>query len=100
VRITIETAGGELISAQFPYLARQLMGRKVVPTLTSRSDEIGLSMVGAKQHWDTGYILVPTAGRTSSMGVLVALYFKAPWCSSRGLQARRERRRSLQVPEV
>jgi hypothetical protein len=28
--------------------------RKVVPTLTSKSDEIYLSMVGAKQHNDTG----------------------------------------------
>jgi hypothetical protein len=35
-RITIETAGEELISARAPYLARQLSVRKVVPTLTSR----------------------------------------------------------------
>jgi hypothetical protein len=42
MRITIETAGGELLSAQTPYLARQLSVRKVVPTLTSKSTEIGL----------------------------------------------------------
>jgi hypothetical protein len=48
VRITIETAGGELISAQSPYLVRRLSVRKVVPTLTSRSADISLSMAGAK----------------------------------------------------
>jgi hypothetical protein len=32
-----------------PYLARQLSVRKVVPTLTSKSAEICLSMAGAKQ---------------------------------------------------
>jgi hypothetical protein len=41
VRITIEMAGGKLIfSAKLPYLARQLLVRKVVPTLTSKSAEI------------------------------------------------------------
>jgi hypothetical protein len=54
VRITIETAGGELISARAPYLARQLSVWKVVPTLNSRCAEIGLSMVGAKQHGTRG----------------------------------------------
>jgi hypothetical protein len=44
VWITIEIAGGELISARFPYLARRLSVRKVVPTLTGKSAEIGLSM--------------------------------------------------------
>jgi uncharacterized Fe-S cluster-containing radical SAM superfamily enzyme len=34
--------------------------RKVVPTLTSTSDEIYLSMAGAKQLGDTRFILVPT----------------------------------------
>jgi hypothetical protein len=34
----------------FPYLARQLSVRKVVPTVTSKSAEIGLSMADAKQH--------------------------------------------------
>jgi hypothetical protein len=32
--------------------------------------------------------------------VLGALYCVAPWCLQRGLQARRERRSILQVPEV
>jgi hypothetical protein len=32
---------------------------KVVPTLTSESAEIYLSMAGAKQRGDTGFILVP-----------------------------------------
>jgi hypothetical protein len=36
----------------------------------------------------------------SSSGVLEALYYVAPWCLQRGLQARRERRLGLQVPEV
>jgi hypothetical protein len=81
VRITIETAGGKLISARFPYLARQLSVQKVVPTLTSKSTEIGLSMASAKQCRDMGFILVPTVGRTSSRGALVALYCNASWCS-------------------
>jgi hypothetical protein len=43
-------AAGKLIfSARFPYLARQLLVWKVVPTLTSKSAEIYLSMAGAKQ---------------------------------------------------
>jgi hypothetical protein len=46
----IEMAAGKLIfSARFPYLARQLLVQKVVPTLTSKSAEIYLSMAGAKQ---------------------------------------------------
>jgi hypothetical protein len=36
-----------------PYLARQLSVRKVVPTLTSKSAEIYLSMASAKQLGDT-----------------------------------------------
>jgi hypothetical protein len=36
-------------SAQIPYLARQLSVQKVVPTLTSTSAEIYLSMAGAKK---------------------------------------------------
>jgi hypothetical protein len=55
VRITIEMAGGKMIfSAKFPYLARQLSVCKVVPTLTSTSAEIYLSMAGAKQLGDRG----------------------------------------------
>jgi hypothetical protein len=41
--------------ARFPRLSV----RKVVATLTSMSAEIYLSMVGAKQLGDTGFILVP-----------------------------------------
>jgi hypothetical protein len=52
--------------------------RKVVPTVTSMSAEIYLSMVGAKQHNDVGFILVPVVGRTSSMGALGVLYCVAP----------------------
>jgi hypothetical protein len=47
-----------IFSAQSPYLARQLSVQKVVPTLTSKSVEIYLSMVGAKQLDDAGFILV------------------------------------------
>jgi hypothetical protein len=49
VCITIERAGGKLIFSAVPYLARQLSVRKVVPTLTSKSAEIYLSMEGAKR---------------------------------------------------
>jgi hypothetical protein len=52
--------------------------RKVVPTLTSTSAEIYLSMAGAKQHNDTDFILVPAVGRRSSRGALEALYCIAP----------------------
>jgi hypothetical protein len=41
-------------SAQPPYLARQLSVQKVVPTLTSKSAEIYLSMAGAKQLMTQG----------------------------------------------
>jgi hypothetical protein len=47
---------------------------KVVPTLTSTSVEIYLSMAGAKQHNDTGFILVLAMGRTFSRGALKVLY--------------------------
>jgi hypothetical protein len=58
--------------------------QKVVPTVTSMSAEIYLSMVGAKQHNDTGFILVPAVGRTSSRGALKALYCIAWLCLQRG----------------
>jgi hypothetical protein len=64
--------------------SRYLSVRKVVPTLTSTSAEIYLSMAGAKQHNDTGFILVPAVGRTSSRGTLEAMYCVAPWCLQRG----------------
>jgi hypothetical protein len=78
VRLTIEMAGGKLIFSAVPYLARQLLVRKVVSTLTSTSVEIYLSVAGARQLNDTGFILVPAVGRTSSMGALEALYCVAP----------------------
>jgi hypothetical protein len=56
-------------------------GGSIVPTLTSKSVEIYLSMAGAKQHNDMGFILVPAVGRTSSTGALVALYCGPLWCS-------------------
>jgi hypothetical protein len=59
VRITIEMAGGKMIFSASPYLAHQLSVQKVVPTLTSTSAEIYLSMAGAKQLSDTRFILVP-----------------------------------------
>jgi hypothetical protein len=89
-----------IFSAQFPYLARQLSVRKVVPTLTSKSAEIYISMGGAKQLGDTGFILAP-AGAVRPAAVCsrhcIALHRGA---CRRGLQARRERRSGLQVLEV
>jgi hypothetical protein len=74
--------------------------RKVVPTLTSTSAEIYLSMAGAKQPGDTRFILVP-AGAVRLAGVCsrhcIALHRDA--CRGE-VQVRRERRRNLQVPEV
>jgi hypothetical protein len=58
--------------------------RKVVPTLPSKSAEIYLLVAGAKQHDDTGFILVPAVGCTSSRGALKALYCIAPLCLQRG----------------
>jgi hypothetical protein len=71
----------------------------VVPTLTSNKRQ-GLSHNGRCQAIrDTRFILVPAEGRTSSSGVLEALYCSAPGVPVVGLlQARRERKRGLQVP--
>jgi hypothetical protein len=74
--------------------------RKVVPTLTSTSAEIYLSMAGAKQLGDTRFILVSVGAVRPAGGCsrhCIALHRSA--CGGE-LQARRERRRSLQVPEV
>jgi hypothetical protein len=73
--------------------------RNVVPTLTS-SKRQGLSLNGRCQAIrDTRFILVSAEGRTSSSGVLEALYCSAPGVPVVGLlQARREKRRGLQVP--
>jgi hypothetical protein len=62
--------------------------RKVFPTLTSKSAEIYLSMAGAKQLSDTGFILVPAgAVRPAVMCSVhyIALHHSA--CRG-GLQAR------------
>jgi hypothetical protein len=74
--------------------------RKVVLTLTSKSVEIYLSMAGAKKLGDTGFILVPA--RAVRPAVVCSGHCIVLHCGAcRGeLQARRERRRSLQVPEV
>jgi hypothetical protein len=96
-------ASRRLVADYFAYAARpsaSVSVQKVVPTLTSTSAEIYLSMAGAKQHSDTDFILVLVVGRTSSKVVLKVLYCVAPWCLQRGLQVWRERRTSLQVPEV
>jgi hypothetical protein len=92
VQITIERAA--------PYLACQLSVRKVVPTLTSTSAEIYLSMAGAKQLSDTSFILVPV-GAIRPAGVCSRHCIALHRGACRGeLQVWRERRRGLQVPEV
>jgi hypothetical protein len=89
-----------IFSTKFPYLARQLSVQKVVPTLTSKSVEIYLSMAGAKQLGDTRFILVP-AGAVCPAGVCSGHCIALHRSACRGvLQARRERRLVLQVPEV
>jgi hypothetical protein len=84
-----------IFSVQPPYLARQLSVRKVVPILTSKSADIYLSMAGAKQLCDTGFILVPAGALRPAVvcsGHCIALHRSA--CIG-GLQARRERRSGL-----
>jgi hypothetical protein len=57
-------------------------------------------MVGAKQLMTLDFILVPAGGRTSA-GVCSGHYIVLHRGARRGgLQARRERRSGLQVPEV
>jgi hypothetical protein len=74
--------------------------RKVVPTLTSTSAEIYLSMAGAKQLSDTSSILVP-AGAVRPAGVCSRHYIVLHCGACRGgLQAWRERRWCFHVPEV
>jgi hypothetical protein len=74
--------------------------RKVVPTVTSTSVEIYISMVSAKQLDDTSFIRVP-AGVVRPVGVCSRHCIALHRGACRGaLQARRERRRSLQIPEV
>jgi hypothetical protein len=57
-------------------------------------------MTGAKQLVARGFTLVPAGGRTSNRGVLEALYCVHRGARRGGLQAKRERRSDLQVPEV
>jgi hypothetical protein len=74
--------------------------RKVVPTLTSKSAEIYLSMAGAKQLVTRGlswFRPVPYAQQWCARGTIFALHSSA--CRG-GLQARRERRSGLQVLKV
>jgi hypothetical protein len=85
---------------QLPYLARQLSVWKVVPTLTSTSAEIYLSMASAEQLGDTSFILVP-AEAVRPAGVCSRHYVALHRGACRGeLQVWRERKLSLQVPEV
>jgi hypothetical protein len=74
--------------------------RKLVPTLTSTTTEIYLSMACAKQQSDTSFILVP-AGAVCPAGVCSRHCIALHRGACRGeLQARWERRQGLQVPEV
>jgi hypothetical protein len=85
---------------QLPYLARQLSVWKVVPTLTSTSDEIYLLMAGAKKLSDTSFILVP-AGVVRPEGMCSRQCIVLHRGACRGeIQVRQERRRFLQVPKV
>jgi hypothetical protein len=100
VRITIKMADEELIFGAVPYLACQLMVRKVVPTLTSKSAEIYFSMAGAKQCSDTSLSWFrPWAVRPIGVRSRRCIALHCSACRGE-LQARRERRGSLQVPEV
>jgi hypothetical protein len=99
VRITIKTVGGKLISARSTYLACQLSVRKLVPTLTSKSAEIGLSMAGASNTM-TGGLFWFRSWAVCAAGVRLWRCIAWHRGARRGeLQARQERRRGLQVPE-
>jgi hypothetical protein len=90
---------GLTLGARLPHSGRQLSVRNVVPALTSNKRQ-GLSLNGRCQAIrNTRFVLVPAEGRTSSSGVLEALYCSAPVVPVVGrLQARRERKRGFQVP--
>jgi hypothetical protein len=70
--------------------------------IDNRGAEVYPSMVDAKQQGTQSFILVPAGGgRTSSSGVLKALYYLAPGVPVVGLlQARQERKPGFQVPGV
>jgi hypothetical protein len=91
---------GLLEDEQGLSMGEMLSVRKVVPTLTSKSAEIYLSMAGAKQLGDTGFILVSVGAIRPAVVCsrhYIALHHGA---CRRGLQASRERRPGLQVLEV
>jgi hypothetical protein len=77
------------------FIGMSVSVRKVVPTLTSTSVEIYLSMAGAKQLGDTRFIPVP-AGAVRPAWVCSRHCIALHRDTCRGeLQARRERRRGL-----
>jgi hypothetical protein len=83
-----------------PYLARQLSVQKVVPTLTSKSVEIYLSMADAKQLVTQGLSWF-RPGPYVQQGCARGTILRCTVVLARGgLQARRERRLGLQVLEV
>jgi hypothetical protein len=91
----LHDGGGEGSSSEETTISFILSVSKVVPTLTSKSTEIYLSMAGSKQHNDSGLSwfrpwAVHPAGVRS--GQCFALHRSA--CRGE-LQARRERRGSL-----
>jgi hypothetical protein len=74
--------------------------QKVVPTLTSKSVEIYLSMADAKQHNDTGLSWFrPWDVRPAGVRPGRCIAVHRGGCRGE-LKARRERRKGLQVPEV
>jgi hypothetical protein len=100
VRNTMEGVGGGLtLGAQLPHGGRQLSVRNMVSTLTSDKRQ-GLSLNGRCQAIrDRVLSWFRPRDRTSSSGVLGALYCSAPGVPVVGLlQARRERKRGFQVP--
>jgi hypothetical protein len=100
VRITMEGVdGGLTFGAHVPHGGRQLSVRNVVPTVTSNKRQ-GLSLNGRCQATkDTKFILVPARGpyvqQWCARGTIL-LSTRVPVVGR--LQARRERRRGLQVP--
>jgi hypothetical protein len=87
------------VPTEIEWCGRRLSLRNVVPTLTS-SERQGLSLNGRCQAIkDTRFILVPVGGPYVQQWCARALYCSAPGVPVVGqLQARRERRRGLQVP--
>jgi hypothetical protein len=84
VWITIEMADGKLIFSARPPPGAPTVGTESSPDTPITSAEVYPSMAGAKQHNDTGFILIPVVGRMSSRGALKALYCVASLCLQRG----------------